>query len=57
MKYYNLWFGNKQYSYSMQEYDDCKNYILLGSVLVKAQVCTTVAISLRPNVQVKCFEF
>ena len=50
---YNVWFGNKQYSYSMQEYDD----ILLGSTMVNAQVCTITAISIRPGVQVKCLGF
>ena len=41
----------------MQEYDDCKNDILLGSMLVNAQVCTTIAISMRPIAQVKCLAF
>ena len=46
--------NNKQYSYSMQECDDCENDISLGSMLINAQVCTTIAISIRPIVQVKC---
>ena len=41
----------------MQEDDHCKNDILLGSILVNAQVCTTIAISIRPAVQVKYLGF
>ena len=41
----------------MTEYDDCKKDILFGSMLVNAQVCTTIAISVSPIVQVKCLGF
>ena len=41
----------------MQEYDDCKNDILLRSTMVNAQVCTIIALSTRPIVQVKYLGF
>ena len=36
---------------------DCKNDVLLGSLLVNAKVCTIIAISIRPIVQVKWLGF
>ena len=56
---YHVCFGNKQYSYSLLEYDDGKNDILFGSMLVNAQVSTItpIAISMCPIVNVKCLGF
>ena len=41
----------------MQVYDDCKNDILLRSIMINAQVCTIIAMSIRSIVQVKLLGF